>query len=190
MGNLVNIVDVMGRVDRRCETPLNFAQLGIELGLYSLREFDLELEGMDRDWDLTAYWLLDYVSNWDVVGVRVYFFRGEAVAYSDHESSGSGEKFYWVSEKAYNEVREYWIDVIRNDLYDPPTLIDRKATLDLNPVYETANEARCKRYANYNGQGVLITAHLTGDQVEIQYQDLSCEVVSVLDLTFSLNLEN
>ena len=186
---LVSILDVMERVDTSVEAPINFTQLGFELGLHDLREYRVEFEDIEGTLSLKAYWLLDFTDRVSTVGVRVYFYKGKAVAYSDTISEGSNEKFYWLSEGHYGAVRDYMLDVIKENIFiGPSNIIDPNETIDENPVYETSHETLCKTYAVYLGERVRIVGRFDNNDVEVEFDDGESVVVYVTELEFSLNI--
>lgn len=102
----MKLIDIASRIDKseRNRDWIDTQEMGYELGLDNVPYVEQER--------LTCYWVGYWLCTDSWVGYRMYFFDGEAVAFSIQFGRKVSEKFYWFSVEIATKVRDYLLSLI------------------------------------------------------------------------------
>lgn len=185
----MNMLEAMERVDRSEEIKLDLDMLSDEFRIMDLDR----LHGVDLEF--RGYWLSVWYDGRDRVGIRVYEFPGELMAYSIQPYQGAFEVMHWVNVDAYHKARRYFLDrilEIEEDTYAPNVM-------DLDMEIEDTYRLSCTADTNF-----ILWAYLDGERVQIvdrfveinnatrvgvRFEDGARETVEVSELEFRINIE-
>lgn len=140
--------------------------------------------------EMECYWMSHRFDGGTEIGERLYFFRGEFVAYSFQEGGALDEYIRWVNEEEAYEVRRYLSDLIlESEILTVSTLPlkgELKDTYGLEWVSDLTwlNSTR----ALHEGDRVDIVEHMGNTTVGIQLQDGTFQTVDIKELRFQYNL--
>lgn len=104
----MNLKEIIKRIDkseentRYIDLDVVANALDITFGYTSLENDDLNLK---------CYYLSPYRDYDYICGEFLYFLNNEFVAISKKLSDGANEEFQWLSEKAYDAVRNYLLEI-------------------------------------------------------------------------------
>lgn len=185
----MKMLEAMERVDRSAELKLDLDMLTDEFRIMDLDR----LYGADLEFH--CYWLSAWYDGRDRVGIRVYEFTGELMAYSIQPYKGAFEVMHWVSVDAYHKARRYFSDrilEIEEDAY-APNVMDLDMDIEEFYRFRSVSDTNYVDYAYLDGERVRIIdrfVSLNNDsRVVVQYDDGERETVEVSELEFRINIE-
>lgn len=185
----MNILEAMERVDRSEELKLDLDMLTDEFRIMDLDRL------YGEDLEFRCYWLSVWYDGRERVGIRVYEFPGELMAYSIQPYKGAFEVMHWVSVDAYRKARRYFLDrvmEIEEDMY-APNILDLDMEIDEFYRFRSVSDTNYVDYAYLDGERVRIIdrfVSLNNDsRVVVQYDDGERETVEVSELEFRINIE-